>query len=143
LTELVVPVLPPDKAAEPLTPMAAYAARRRPDELPADRWLRVHVRAGGLIERVAPFAMTVAADLPTWRRWTGLPFDRTARSRCPAGWCRSWSTPAPAPTSSRTSGSGTAAALTGPLAGDRLRDLVEGPCRQQSPAHRGSVSRYC
>jgi GNAT superfamily N-acetyltransferase len=85
LPELVVPVRPPDKAAEPLTPMADYAARRRADGLPADRWLRVHVRAGGRIERVAPYAMTVAADLETWRRWTGLPFDRDGPVVVPGG----------------------------------------------------------
>lgn len=76
LTSLLVPLRPPDKAAEPEVPMAEYAARVRADGLPADRWLRTHVRAGGRVEGVASCSSTVAAPLERWREWTGLPFDR-------------------------------------------------------------------
>jgi GNAT superfamily N-acetyltransferase len=77
LAELIVPVRPPGKAAEPFAEMAEYALRCRPqDGLPVDWWLRVHVRAGGRIDSVAPFAMTVTAPLEQWRRWTGEAFDR-------------------------------------------------------------------
>lgn len=75
LAELVAPVRPPDKADEPWLPMAEYAARTRPDGLPEDRWLRVHVRAGGVIAGIAPFSMTVHGTLSEWREWTGLPFE--------------------------------------------------------------------
>ncbi|MFJ6675356.1 hypothetical protein ACIQMJ_29995 [Actinosynnema sp. NPDC091369] len=75
LTELLVPLRPPDKAGEPRTPMGAYAARTRPDGLPADRWLRTHVRAGGRVEGIARCSSTVQAPLERWRAWTGLPFD--------------------------------------------------------------------
>ena len=75
LDSLVIPVRPPDKAAVPASPMREYAAEIRPDGLPADRWLRTHVRAGGRIEAVAPCSATVQAPLENWRRWTGLPFD--------------------------------------------------------------------
>ncbi|MFJ7219947.1 hypothetical protein [Amycolatopsis sp. NPDC098790] len=74
LTSLVIPVRPPDKAAVPALPMREYAAETRADGLPADRWLRTHVRAGGRIEAVAPCSATVQAPLEDWRRWTGLPF---------------------------------------------------------------------
>ncbi|MGW5715368.1 hypothetical protein ACWEVP_04325 [Amycolatopsis sp. NPDC003865] len=74
LDALVVPVRPPDKAAVPEVPMREYAAETRADGLPADRWLRTHVRAGGRIEAVAPCSATVQAPLEDWRRWTGLPF---------------------------------------------------------------------
>jgi hypothetical protein len=76
LKSLVIPVRPPDKAAVPATPMREYAAETRADGLPVDRWLRTHVRAGGLIEAVAPCSATVQAPLEDWRCWTGLPFDR-------------------------------------------------------------------
>nr|WP_329816670.1 hypothetical protein [Streptomyces sp. JV185] len=56
--------------------MAEYLGRRRDDGLPADPWVRVHVRAGGTIERIAPASMTVSGSLTQWRQWTGLPFDR-------------------------------------------------------------------
>jgi GNAT superfamily N-acetyltransferase len=73
--EVVAPVRPSAKHLEPRTPMEEYAFRERADGLPHDPWLRVHVRAGGVIEAVAPASMTVAGSLEEWRAWTGLPFD--------------------------------------------------------------------
>jgi len=75
--QLVAPVRPNAKHAEPATPMAEYAARVRDDGLPFDPWLRVHVRAGGQIVSVAPCSMTIPGTLASWRTWTGLPFDTT------------------------------------------------------------------
>ncbi|MGA4843897.1 N-acetyltransferase [Streptomyces sp. G45] len=72
---LLAPVRPTGKHERPREPMDAYVHRRRADGLPADPWLRVHVRAGGVIEKVAPASMTVSGSLAEWRRWTGLPFD--------------------------------------------------------------------
>lgn len=71
---LYAPVRPNGKT-ELTMPMTEYAALVRDDGLPVDPWLRVHVRAGGTIERVAPASMVVAGSLKEWRRWTGLPFD--------------------------------------------------------------------
>lgn len=85
LDTLLAPVRPPGKAAEPAVPMVEYAARRRPDGLPADRWLRVHVRAGGELIGVAPCSATVQAPLQRWREWTGLPFDRDGETHVPGG----------------------------------------------------------
>ncbi|NED57912.1 N-acetyltransferase [Micromonospora aurantiaca] len=80
---LVAPVRPNGKAAVPDVPMTEYVARRGPDGLPADPWLRVHVRAGGVVERIAPRSMTVTGTLADWRRWTGLPFDTSGPVRVP------------------------------------------------------------
>jgi len=74
-TEVVAPVRPSAKHLEPHTPIEEYARRVREDGLPYDPWLRVHARAGAVIERIAPASMTVAASLEEWRAWTGLPFD--------------------------------------------------------------------
>ncbi|MFE0460465.1 N-acetyltransferase [Kitasatospora sp. NPDC058965] len=83
-TELVAPVRPSAKHLEPGTPMPEYAARvREADGLPEDPWLRVHVRAGAVIERVCPVAMTVAGSLAEWRAWTGLPFDASGEVLVP------------------------------------------------------------
>lgn len=76
-TELLAPVRPNQKHLEPRTPMAEYAFRTRDDGLPYDAWLRVHVRAGATIVKVAPRSMTVSGTLDEWRAWTGLPFDTT------------------------------------------------------------------
>ena len=75
-TDLVAPVRPSRKSEEPRTLIEEYAHRTRPDDgLPYDPWLRVHVRAGGVIDSVAPASMTVSGSLAQWRTWTGLPFD--------------------------------------------------------------------
>ncbi|MER5207810.1 N-acetyltransferase [Streptomyces sp. NPDC002825] len=74
--ELVAPVRPNGKHLEPEASIHEYAFRtREADGLPHDPWLRVHVRAGGVIEAVAPASMTVSGSLEQWRAWTGLPFD--------------------------------------------------------------------
>ncbi|MBG0827844.1 N-acetyltransferase [Planomonospora sp. ID67723] len=86
-TELLAPVRPNAKHLEPRTPMAEYAFRTRPDGLPADPWLRVHVRAGGTIVKVAPRSMTISGTLAEWREWTGLPFDTSGRVEVPKGLC--------------------------------------------------------
>jgi len=74
--ELVAPVRPNGKA-DANEPMSTYAFRVRGDGLPVDPWLRVHVRAGGRIDKVAPRSMVVPGTLEEWREWTGLPFDTT------------------------------------------------------------------
>lgn len=72
--ELVAPVRPNGKA-DAHEPMSTYAFRVRGDGLPVDPWLRVHVRAGGRIEKVAARSMVIPGTLEEWREWTGLPFD--------------------------------------------------------------------
>jgi GNAT superfamily N-acetyltransferase len=75
-SQLVAPVRPNGKA-DAGEPMPDYAFRVRDDGLPVDPWLRVHVRAGGRLAKVAPRSMVVPGTLEEWREWTGLPFDRT------------------------------------------------------------------
>lgn len=77
LRRMVAPVRPTGKATEPETPMHEYAYRVRQDGLPADPWLRVHIRAGGQIDKVAALSQTIPGTLAQWRDWTGLPFDET------------------------------------------------------------------
>ncbi len=69
------PVRPNQKPLEPTVPIADYVARRRPDGLPQDAWLRVHERLGAHVVKIAPTSMTIAGTLARWREWTGLPFD--------------------------------------------------------------------
>ncbi|MGY0486074.1 N-acetyltransferase [Streptomyces sp. WG-D5] len=83
--EVVAPVRPSHKYLEPATPIGAYAFRvRESDGLPHDPWLRVHVRAGGVVEKVAPASMVVAGSLAQWREWTGLPFEEEGPVEVPA-----------------------------------------------------------
>lgn len=88
--ELVAPVRPNGKL-DPHEPMSSYALLTRDDGLPVDPWLRVHVRAGGVIDSVAPRSMCIPGTLEEWRRWTGLPFDTTGPVEVPQAlapvWC--------------------------------------------------------
>ncbi|MFJ6720330.1 N-acetyltransferase [Streptomyces sp. NPDC091259] len=81
--EVVAPVRPNGKPAEPDTPMGEYAYRTREDGLPVDPWLRVRVRAGAVIDSVAPLSMTISGSLGQWRTWTGLPLDAPGPVRVP------------------------------------------------------------
>ncbi len=40
--------------------------------MPADPWLRVHVRAGGRVVRTSPASMTIEGTVAEWREWTHL-----------------------------------------------------------------------
>ncbi|GAA1573150.1 hypothetical protein GCM10009789_28340 [Kribbella sancticallisti] len=73
---LFAPVRPNGKQ-DAEQPMTEYIEQVREDGLPVDPWLRVHVKAGGRIVKVAPTSMVMAGSLDAWREWTGLPFDRT------------------------------------------------------------------
>ncbi|MFD4632064.1 N-acetyltransferase [Streptomyces sp. NPDC058284] len=73
--EVVAPVRPNAKHREPAALIDEYAYRTREDGLPRDPWLRVHVRAGGVIDKIAHASMTVSGSTAQWREWTGLPFD--------------------------------------------------------------------
>lgn len=81
--ELLAPVRPSGKHLQPRIPMADYAALRREDGLPVDPWLRVHARAGGVIDKIASRSMVVTGTLEEWRGWTGLPFHRTGDVEVP------------------------------------------------------------
>ena len=79
---LYAPVRPNGKE-DPAQPMAEYIQQIRADGLPVDPWLRVHVKAGGKIVKVAPTSMVMAGSLAEWRDWTGLPFDQTGDVHVP------------------------------------------------------------
>uniref|UniRef100_A0AAU2VEI9 N-acetyltransferase n=1 Tax=Streptomyces sp. NBC_00003 TaxID=2903608 RepID=A0AAU2VEI9_9ACTN len=83
LGALVAPVRPTAKHLQPRVPMAEYMRQVRDDGLPADPWLRVHVRAGGTIEKAAAASMTVSGTPAEWSGWTGVPFDRDGEIEVP------------------------------------------------------------
>jgi GNAT superfamily N-acetyltransferase len=75
--DLYAPVRPTQKQRQAALPMSDYARQTRPDGLPADPWLRTHVKAGGEIVKVAPYAMTIVGTLAEWSRWTGMSFTKS------------------------------------------------------------------
>lgn len=80
---LVAPVRPNAKQRQQRVSMRTYLTQCRDDGLPADPWLRVHVRAGGRIVKVAPASMLIGGSLDQWRGWTGLPFDHDGEVEVP------------------------------------------------------------
>ncbi len=70
----VIPVRPVLKCEHPDVPMEEYITWRRDDGLPFDPWVRLHVRLGARILRVAPRSMVVRGTVEEWERWTGMRF---------------------------------------------------------------------
>jgi GNAT superfamily N-acetyltransferase len=81
--DLFAPVRPTLKHLDPLTPIGEYAHRTRADGLPFDPWLRVHVRAGGQIVKVAPASMMIVGTIADWTQWTGLTFGSSGQHVVP------------------------------------------------------------
>ena len=68
LTVLIAPVRPTLKHRYPTTPMRRYARWKRKDGAPFDPWLRVHVRLGARLLRVAPRSMVVCGQVAEWEK---------------------------------------------------------------------------
>ncbi len=79
LRALVAPVRPTLKHRYPLTPMADYVRWRREDRKPFDPWLRVHVRLGARVLRVAARSMVVEGRVSQWEQWTAMRFPVSGR----------------------------------------------------------------
>jgi GNAT superfamily N-acetyltransferase len=75
--ELFAPVRPNQKHLHPWMPMRDYVNTVRSDGLPADPWLRTHLRAGARLVKLAPYSMTIVGSIADWSLWTGMSFDRS------------------------------------------------------------------
>jgi GNAT superfamily N-acetyltransferase len=80
---MFAPVRPTAKHLDPFSPISEYVTRRTVDGLPADPWLRVHVRAGGQISKIAPASMVIAGTIADWSRWTSMTFPRSGQFAVP------------------------------------------------------------
>jgi GNAT superfamily N-acetyltransferase len=79
LKTLIACVRPTLLERYPLTPIDEYARWRRGDGLPFDPWIRIHVRAGGVLSRPEPASMRVSASVAEWEAWTGMAFPASGR----------------------------------------------------------------
>ncbi len=77
LHALIACVRPTGKEAYPLVPIERYARWTRPDGLPFDPWIRLHVRLGGRIVRGVPASMRIEGTVAEWEAWTGMVFPET------------------------------------------------------------------
>ena len=74
---LFAPVRPNQKHLRPHTSMREYISEMRADGLPADPWLRIHLRAGGRVVKIAPYSMTIIGSIANWFTWTGATLDQS------------------------------------------------------------------
>jgi len=70
-------VRPHQKHLRPHTSMREYISEMRADGLPADPWLRIHLRAGGRVVKIAPYSMTIIGSIANWFTWTGATLDQS------------------------------------------------------------------
>lgn len=72
----ILPVRPTLKSQYPTIAIENYINWRK-DNLPFDPWLRVHIKNGGEILRVATPSMRVRGTVLDWQEWTGMYFGES------------------------------------------------------------------
>lgn len=82
---VIVPVRPVLKDRYPLTPIERYLRWLRPDGLPFDPWLRVHVHMGGEALKGAPHSLAITAPVAAWESWTDMAFPDSGEYVIPQG----------------------------------------------------------
>jgi hypothetical protein len=85
LGALIAPLRPSWKERYPLTPIDRYASWTRPDGLPFDPWLRVHIRRGGVPLRPEPESMRITGTVADWESWTEMAFPESGEYVFPHG----------------------------------------------------------
>lgn len=85
LAPLMAPIRPSLKDRYPLIPIERYATWKRPDGLPLDPWLRLHLRLGGRILRSEPRSMHITAPVTDWEAWTKTAFPGDGSYVFPGG----------------------------------------------------------
>ena len=85
LSKVIAPLRPTLKHRYPLTHINDYAAWTRPDGLPFDPWLRLHVRMGARILTVAPRSQTMTGTVAEWESWTEMAFPVSGNYVIPDG----------------------------------------------------------
>lgn len=73
------------KGRYPLASLEDYIAWQRSDGSPFDPWLRVWLRAGAEILRVAHDAIVIEASVAEWEEWTGLELPASGEYVIPDG----------------------------------------------------------
>lgn len=69
---IVVPLRPSQKHLYPNMPFEDYVNQTANDGYPVDPWIRTHIRAGGLVVKVASYSMTVVGTIDQWEEWAKI-----------------------------------------------------------------------
>jgi len=76
LSRMLAPVRPNHKHRHPRTPMADYIARQNPEGLPADPWLRTHIRIDAVVVKPCTRSMQMVGRIEDWEQWLGSRLPR-------------------------------------------------------------------
>jgi hypothetical protein len=82
---LIAPLRPTWKDRYPITPIEDYAYWTRPDGLPFDPWIRVHVRLGAEILEPVARSLRITGTVAEWESWTGMAFPASGDYVFPQG----------------------------------------------------------
>jgi hypothetical protein len=85
LGAVVAPVRPSLKERYPITPIERYVRWTRPDGLPFDPWIRVHLRLGAEILKPEPRSLHITGGVDEWETWTGTAFPEDGDYVFPRG----------------------------------------------------------
>ncbi len=72
LPKLIAPVRPSFKSYYPLIALEEYAFWTQKDGLPFDPWMRMHVRLGARILKIAERSMVITGTIQEWEEWTEM-----------------------------------------------------------------------
>jgi hypothetical protein len=84
-SSVIAPLRPNWKDRYPITPIEEYAYWTRPDGLPFDPWIRVHVRLGAEILAPVPESLVITGTVAEWESWTGMAFPASGDYVFPQG----------------------------------------------------------
>src|SRR5690625_7502707 len=78
---MVAPVRPSLKSMYPLIPIEEYIKWKSIAGTPFDPWIRIHIKAGASIIKVAEKSMVIPASIKEWEEWTGKIGRASCRER--------------------------------------------------------------
>lgn len=77
LKRMIVPVRPTGKSLYPKLSFSEYCNLTREDGLPADPWLRTHIKAGGKILGKSEQSQRIEGSVKDWEKWANTTFTQT------------------------------------------------------------------
>ncbi|MCK4662382.1 MAG: hypothetical protein KAT68_05925 [Bacteroidales bacterium] len=77
-SNLILPVRPTLKSKYPTISMKNYIKWEK-NALPFDPWIRVHIKSGGKILKIANPSMTITGTIADWEKWTDMYFGESGQ----------------------------------------------------------------
>lgn len=81
LNQLLIPVRPTDKAAQPDLDFETYCLEKNDEGHSVDRWVRAHQRMGGKIIGIEKESQRISASIDQWEMWYNTDIKRAGAHR--------------------------------------------------------------